>query len=40
MFMVYITKLLQALLPLHISMKEHDNIMDENKQRKSIEFDI
>ena len=29
-----------TLSPLHIPMKEHDNIIDENNQRESIEFNI
>ena len=29
-----------SLPPLHVPMEEHDNIMDENKQRESIEYEI
>ena len=36
-FMIYITENYNAFLPLHIPMKEHDNIMGENNRRENIE---
>ena len=31
-------KIYNALSPLHIPMREHDNIMDENNRKEDIEF--